>query len=182
MGAHSTAWVIWVNAVEQLTKGVTVNEAGHNLEKFFAGIIADAQEQPNLSQNAQNGQRRASAKWSEGTLSAWIDELKGLKADPWTASSVQAYAQAGLAFVNMLPGTTRAGKSTLGLGEGTAWQRALAAYNSKDEKQQTAAKIGNDFFDAGTQAWVRPRHMALMELALGGVSSPAWQSWPPAKT
>jgi hypothetical protein len=178
MGAHATAWVVWVNAVENLLRETTIEEAGENLVRFAEGIIADAEAQRNLPNNAQNGQRRLNARWSDGSLDAWRTVLKEHEAKPWTVSSVQIYAQAVLAFVNMLPGTTRTGKNTDGHAEARAWSMAKLSYASGNPEMQRRAFEGAGLFDASANAWVRSRHFALMEVALGGRECQAWKAWP----
>ena len=120
--------------------------------RFAGGIIVDAQNQPDLVSKAQNGVRRLPAEWSNGSLHAWQTVLKERQRQPdeWDVSSVQAYAQAVLTFVNMLPGTTRTGKSTNGHGEGVALKQAIAAYRGPDLGAREQAMVGNGLFDAGS--------------------------------
>ena len=93
-------------------------------------------------------------------------------------SSVQAYAQAVLTFVNMLPGTTRTGKNTDGHAEALAWSVARQNYASGNDGLRRQAIEGAGLFDAGPNVWVRPRHFALMDLAVGGRDSDTWRNWP----
>jgi hypothetical protein len=180
MGAHATAWVVWVHAVRNLVEGVTTQQAGDNLAKFAQGLVANAAGQNPVvggGQSAQNGQRRDNARWTPGSLAAWSETLKDLQQEAWTVSGVQAYAQAVLTFVNMVPGTTRAEKSTSGHGEAAAFQRAQAAFKASN---LGAAFRGQGLFDARAD-WLRPRHFALMELALQGTKSEVWKKWPELK-
>jgi hypothetical protein len=167
MGAHATAWLVWVNALTRQLEKATLKEAGSRLLKFADILIQDARQQTEPVAKAQNARRREAAKWDGFSLDAWEDHLTSLipPNGAWTVGLVQAYAQAILTCANQLPGTTRADKNTDGHGEADAWQKAKLDY--ANESTRDKALEGSGLFDASTNSSVRPRHLWLMALALG---------------
>jgi hypothetical protein len=171
MGAHSTAWLVWVNAIVQQLTGVTLPVAGQRLGKFANDLVEDARRQTAPITKAQNSSRRAPAQWNSASLDAWEGKLASFvpRNAAWTVNAVQAYAQAILTFANQLPGTTRAGKNTNGHGEAKHWRAIKASYKEGGTDAEQALE-GMKLFDAAASSSVRDRHRWLMGLALGETS------------
>jgi hypothetical protein len=167
MGAHTTAWLVWVNAVVTQLTGLGLDDAGKRLVRFAAYLVRDAQANHDDARKAQNAARRDESRWDDTRLDAWATTLATFHPDEgagWSLDSVQAYARAILTFANQVPGTTRADKNTDGHGESTRWKAAKAMYATEDGKQ--AALKGPGLFDGGSSSSARKRHEKLMALAL----------------